>query len=141
MGKLLNLFKAAAIPVQRQPAWQIVGAPVDIDIVGESFHTDNLKALKRKHGDGELQIVLRPEPSNPYDSNAVVVLVDGLAVGHLARDMAREWQPMLIAAEAEGFVCIGTAQLLGGTREKPNVGVFGSAPWPGKGAPPDRWHS
>lgn len=140
MGKLLNLLKAAAVPAQRQPSRQIVGTLIDIDIVGESFHTDNLQVLKRKYGGREFQIVLRPEPANPYDSNAVVVLVDGLVVGHLARDMAREWQPMLIAAEAEGFLCVGRAELLGGTKDKPNIGVFGSAPWPGKGAPPDRWH-
>lgn len=140
MGKLIDLFKAA-IPAQRPPLRPLVGQMVDIDIVGESFHVDNLKRLRRKYGSGEMQIILRPEPSNRYDKNAVAVLVDEMVVGHLSKPMAKAWQPMLMAAEAEGFLCAGTAELLGGTRDKPNIGVFGAAPWPGQGAPPDRWHS
>lgn len=140
MGKLLNLFKAASVPAQRQPARLVAGPLIDIDIVGESFHSDTLARLKRKYGDGELQIVLRPEPTNPYDKHAVAVYVDDMVVGHLAKKMAKDWQPMILAAEADGFLCAGPAQLLGGTPDKPNIGVFGAAPWPGHDAPPDRWH-
>jgi hypothetical protein len=54
--------------------------------------------------------------------------------------MAASWQPRVLAAAAEGFVVAGTAAIFGGTQDKPNLGVFGAAPWPGPGpAPADRW--
>jgi hypothetical protein len=46
---------------------------------------------------------------------------------------------MVLAAEAEGFTVAGTATLLGGTPDKPNLGVFGNAPWVGPDRPADRW--
>lgn len=46
---------------------------------------------------------------------------------------------MILAAEAEGFYVAGPAEICGGTKDKPSIGVFGSVPWPGRGAAPDRW--
>ncbi|MDQ1700608.1 MAG: hypothetical protein QOG34_2471 [Frankiaceae bacterium] len=113
---------------------------VDIDIVGESFHEDYIRQIRSRYADREFEIVLVPEPNNPYDPNAVAIHVDGGIVGHLARDMAASWQPRVLAAAAEGFVVAGTAAIFGGTQDKPNLGVFGAAPWPGPGpAPADRW--
>jgi hypothetical protein len=139
MGKLLSFIKSAA-PAQRQPARKIQGQMVDVEIVGESFHQDYIRRIARRVGGGEFEIILRPEPSNPYDKNAIAVLVDGAVVGHLSKTMAKAWQPMLLAAEGEGFACAGTASIYGGTKDKPSLGVFGAAPWPGHGTPPDRWH-
>jgi hypothetical protein len=109
---------------------------VDIEIVGESFHADYIRALRRRYRDGDFEIVLVPEPENQYDHNAVAIYVDGAPVGHLSRQMATEWQPMVAAATAEGFVICGTATIWGGTPDKPNLGVFGVATWAGPGPAP-----
>ena len=108
----------------------------DIEIVGESFHQDEIRKIAKRVGKAEFSITLRPEPNNPYDENAVAVDVDGVSVGHLAKGMAKDWQSMILSAEAEGFSVVGAATVCGGTDDKPNLGVFGSAPWPGRGAPP-----
>jgi hypothetical protein len=136
MGKLLDLFK---VPAQRNGFRRAQGVLVDISIVGESFHEATIRQVHRRYADGEFEIVLRPDPGNPYDRNAVAVHVDGKLVGHLARDMAAEWQPMVLAAESEGFTVAGRAAIYGGTPDKPNLGVFGSAVWVGAGRPADRW--
>lgn len=113
---------------------------VDIEIVGESFHEDYIRALRRRYRDRDFEIVLVPEPDNPYDRNAVAVHVDGAPVGHLSRKMAPAWQPMVAAANAEGFIVAGTASIWGGSPDKPNLGVFGTATWAGPSpAPPGRF--
>jgi hypothetical protein len=93
---------------------------VDIEIVGESFHADYIRALRRRYRDRDFEIVLVPEPENPYDPNAVAIYVDGGPVGHLSRQMARAWQNTVMAANAEGFTVAGTASIWGGTPDKPN---------------------
>jgi len=109
---------------------------IDIEIVGESFHADYIRALRRKHRASDFEIVLVPEPDNPYDRSSVAIYVDGAPVGHLSREMAPVWQPMVAAANAEGFVVAGTASIWGGSPDKPNLGVFGTAPWAGRGPAP-----
>ncbi len=134
MGVLRSLFSGATRE-QRPRCAQ--GLMVDVEIVGESGYQDHLRQLSRRRGD--LEMVLRPDPTNPYDSNAVVVLIEGQIVGYLPRTTAPAWQAMILAAEAEGFIVAGPAEILGGTKDKPSFGVFGSAPWAGPGVPPDRW--
>lgn len=139
MGKLLNLFRS--VPAQREPALgRVTGPMIDIEIVGESFHEDYIRALRRRYGQGDFEIVLVPEPENPHDHKAVAIYVDGGPVGHLSREMAPAWQPMVSAANAEGFIVAGVASIWGGSPDKPNLGVFGAAPWAGRSpAPRDRF--
>ncbi len=141
MGKLLKLLRGEAAPAGGPR--RVQGHMVELTIVGESGYQDYIRHVAQQARGGGFEIVLRPDPQNPFDSSAVVVLVDGRTdgrpVGYLPREMARVWQPALFSAEAEGFFVVGTAQVLGGTRDKPNVGVFGSAPWPGQSPPAGRW--
>ena len=49
---------------------------------------------------------LVPEPKNPHDKNAVRVDVDGLPIGYIPRDKAREakrknWEAIVAAVNAE----------------------------------------
>jgi hypothetical protein len=44
-----------------------------------------------------VQAVLLPEPDNPYDPNAITVLIDGAKVGYLCRDDAHAYRPGLLA--------------------------------------------
>jgi hypothetical protein len=117
----------------------VQGPQVDLHIVGEASYAKQVRAAHRRYGDRDFEIVLRADPHNPYDSNAVAVLVDSEIVGYLARATAVDWQPAILAAESEGFVVKGTACILGGTSDKPNLGVFGSAAWPGPDKPKGRW--
>ena len=66
------------------------GSGYNYDVVGESFQRDNLMALIKVHkafDTGEIlaTAVLEPEPTNPFDSTAVKVVVDGLQVGYIAK--------------------------------------------------------
>lgn len=116
------------------------GPLVDIVIVGEASYQPRIATIRTATNEGEFAIELVPEPQNPYDKHAVAVIAGGGVVGYLPRDMAAHWQPVLLAAASEGFTVLGKAQVFGGTPDKPNLGVFGSAVWPGGAAPPDRWH-
>ncbi len=66
-----------------------------LSVVGESYDNDDgtsrQKIIRRcKAGD---QIVLRREPDNPYDPNAIAVTTAaGEQIGYLSRDNA-EWVP------------------------------------------------
>ena len=60
------------------------------DVVGESFQRDHLVALIRAHeafSTGEIlaTAVLEPESTNPFDSTAVKVVVEGVQVGYIAK--------------------------------------------------------
>jgi hypothetical protein len=60
------------------------------DVVGESFQRDHLTALIRAHKafeSGEIYstAVLELEPTNPFDENAVKVVVEGTQVGYIPK--------------------------------------------------------
>lgn len=136
MGKLLNLLRGAVPAPRTEPTWRPApGKEVPITIVGEAPRQQYIRQLAQRYS-GKFQIALRAEPGNPYDSNAVAVLVDGGLVGYLPRDLAPKWQPRVLAAESEGYLVTGSAAIYGGTPDKPSLGVFGSAVWPGGGRAP-----
>jgi hypothetical protein len=68
--------------------------PTDIDynydVVGESFQRDHLVSLVKSHdafNTGEIltTAILEPEPTNPFDSTAVKVVIEGVQVGYIAK--------------------------------------------------------
>jgi hypothetical protein len=66
------------------------GVDYNYDVVGESFQRDHLTALIRAHHafeSGEIYstAVLELEPTNPFDPNAVKVVVDGTQVGYIPK--------------------------------------------------------
>lgn len=71
----------------------------DLEVVGESAHQVSLWHLAHaKSGDKvrcDIIAVLVPEPTNPYDPNAVAVHIEGQAVGHLPRAIAAQYLPGL----------------------------------------------
>jgi hypothetical protein len=65
-------------------------ADYNYDVVGESFQRDHLTALIRAHSafeTGEIYstAVLELEPTNPFDPNAVKVVVEGTQVGYIPK--------------------------------------------------------
>ena len=75
-----------------------------VDVVGESHHRASFEALlgslaytdDERFGDALLQL----QDDNPHDAQAVAVYVDGRQVGHLSRQMARDFRKAL---QRDGF--------------------------------------
>ena len=79
---------ADEISVDERPALDSGG--YEYEVVGESFQRENLLKLIRAHkafDTGEIltTAVLELEPTNPFDSTAVKVVVEGVQVGYIAK--------------------------------------------------------
>ena len=66
------------------------GVDYNYDVVGESYQRDHLTSLISAHkafDSGEIlsTAVLELEPTNPFDSNAVKVVVEGTQVGYIPK--------------------------------------------------------
>jgi hypothetical protein len=119
-----------------------------LDVVGESFHQDGLMQVAKRDKDSKKDFGLKdddftdwysgfliPEPWNPYDTNAVMVVMitstgedsGTIQVGHLAKDQAKKVQKKLIKNLNEGKLVPVLMKLTGGTKEKPTIGVLARA--------------
>lgn len=87
-------------------------------VVGESHYRDVIAAIAGGTRREAIKLVtsaaLVPEPENPYDRNAVGVQVAGRKVGHLSRDDAAAFAPVLARLAAAGLVGHGRADIYGG---------------------------
>jgi len=87
-----------------------------LGIVGESHYQDAIRRCRQ--GD---RVILKREPENPHDENAVAVLREnGEQIGYLSRDHA-EWVADVMDKGKE--VKAKIALLTGGKRDKPTRGV------------------
>lgn len=70
----------------------------EIEVVGWSHHEEELEemfeALSTRPG-VQVSGWLVPETSNPYDATAVAVMFGNVEIGHLSRDVAAHWHPVL----------------------------------------------
>jgi hypothetical protein len=104
---------AAPILGESQPAVTVLVLPGshDLEVVGESHYQDALWRVARgrtvERVRVEVQAVLLAERDNPYDPNAIAVLIDGAKVGYLCRDDAEAYR--LLALEARYRASIGLA--------------------------------
>lgn len=91
-----------------------------VEVGGESFYAAALRGLAE--GPRERWASLVPDPDNPYDPNAVKVVIDGIHVGHLDRGTAVVFRPVADRIRQLGCdaCCVAT---IGGGR-----GVFGRHP-------------
>ena len=103
-----------------------------LEVVGESHYQDALwRLVGGNNGERvryDVQAVLEPEPTNPYDANAVRVFVDAHLVGYLSREDAVVYLPGLRAL-IERFGCaIGLGGVIVGGGLRPDgpgmLGVF-----------------
>ncbi len=97
-------------------------------IVGEASYQPALRRIsggRRERGeDVKFEVLVRREPDNPYDSNAVCVTVNGVGtVGYFRRDEAARVQTALSTLEAVGHVLVCPAFLIGGEDRK-YIGVL-----------------
>ena len=73
------------------------------------------------------QFTVVPEPTNPYDSNAVAIYIEGQKVGYLSRGDALDYQPAMDALRHAGYkagVCRGSIAGRGPGSDTKNLGVF-----------------
>ncbi|HEY3694097.1 HIRAN domain-containing protein [Phenylobacterium sp.] len=99
----------------------------ETDIVGESNYQTDLEAIcggrsKESH-EFECEAMLRREPDNPYDPNAVCVWVQDRRVGYLARPLAAAFSQMAAARGVTAVVC--DALIVGGWRDAKGESHFG----------------
>lgn len=88
-------------------------------IVGEASYQPALRRIsdgRRERGEQvEFEVLVRPEPDNPHDTNAVCVIVNGVGtVGYFRRDEAARAQPALVALEEARQILACPALLIGG---------------------------
>ncbi|MGE0705496.1 MAG: DUF4236 domain-containing protein [Vicinamibacterales bacterium] len=96
-------------------------------VVGESHYQEALRALRQEllevaDGSDEFRFtaVLKPEPENQHDPNAIVVLgPQQQPLGYVAARIAKEFHRRLSAVGMQSC----TAELRGGTGEKRSIGV------------------
>lgn len=91
------------------------------EVAGEWYRSGELRRLFQRHStlsesgnEIRLDAVLVPDPSNPFDSNAVAVYVDGLHVGYMERGDARLYHRE-IAAVPGGQITVPSRQWLRAT--------------------------
>lgn len=86
---------------------QLYGGSHTLEVVGESYYSDNLMQLvdtltEPAHiRDGRVRLpcnaIMVAETDNPYDANAISLWVSGYKVGHLSREDAAAYRPGLHA--------------------------------------------
>lgn len=101
-----------------------------LEVVGESYYQHDLWRLAGGFSLERMRCavvaVLAPEPDNPYDTNAVKVLIDSHLVGHLSRDDAVAYLPGLRRLMAFHGTPIGLAgQIVGGGQRQDGPGMLG----------------
>jgi hypothetical protein len=105
------------------------GVGFEMAIVGESYYGLEIKKIAgTRLAQGEeviFNVTLRREPDNQYDPNAVAVVgTYGKKIGHLSREYAIEYKPVLELLESRGLVANCSAKMFGGKGHKQNVGVW-----------------
>lgn len=108
----------------------LLGGRHDLEVVGESQYQDNLWRMIGGRRDDrvrvEVQAVLLAEPDNPYDPNAITVLIDGAKVGYLCREDAKAYRPGLLALGARHRALIALAGVVvGGGMRQDGPGLLG----------------
>lgn len=116
--------------VNANPRNPVVDRHIEFDrycteVTGESFYQRNFKKVSggRTYDGFELEVtaVLLCDDGNVHDRNAVMVLVNGLQVGHLPRSFAQKYR------EVYGSECISCNGFIAGgwDRGYDDIGHFG----------------
>lgn len=131
----MQLLRAIAAAFHRTPTYELATrSGFRVEVVGESYYHDAFMAIlggyNRDGHDFETRAVLKPEPQNPHDRNAVAVHIAGRKVGHLSRESAAEFRRLL--PNVQKAAC--GAKITGGWRtnqhDSGNFGVRLNMVWP-----------
>jgi hypothetical protein len=102
---------------------------IRVDVVGESHYQPTIRAACNWKPDTDTlfhcMAELVPEPTNPYDRNAIKVTIDGGCVGYLSRQDARTLGPAVRSAVKRQGSGICRAVIVGhANSDTDNLGVF-----------------
>lgn len=100
------------------------GPPLNI-VVGESRHQKELREAAQCDGQclRLVNVTLQPEPDNPVDSDAIKVLLRGVKIGYLRRELAAGIADGC-AAHRLGVPTLVVAGIMrGGWKEQRSIGV------------------
>jgi len=130
MSLFRNYFKKAVEPTSDnfQPdASEGSEEEYTLDVVGESFQRDHLVQLIKNHKsteNGELYTTatLKLEPENPFDSTAVMVVIEDLQVGYIPKSQSAMMTDFI---KAKGKTTLQVPARVGWDTESPQplVGV------------------
>lgn len=101
-----------------------------VHVVGESHYQDALRSICGSHQWEDVSYdclaALVPEPSNPYDRNAVMVQINAFCVGHLSHSDAVRYRRLIdeAAAKQKYVACRARIAGHGPGGETSNLGVF-----------------
>jgi hypothetical protein len=119
-------FEAPRPVPLRRIQWREGSFPMEA--VGESNYQSALQAICGPHTrdghDAEFEAIIEREPSNAYDSNAVMVLIKGKKVGYLPREQAERVAGQMASKDIMAARC--RARIRGGWRtNQHDEGDFG----------------
>lgn len=100
------------------------------DVVGESRYQEALTSIcggkSEENACHQCLATLIPEPENPYDANAIAVIIEQKVVGYLSRPNATRYRQDLAAAGHGDAVATCNARIIGGwDRGDGDEGSFG----------------
>jgi hypothetical protein len=91
-----------------------------LEVVGESRYRAEIERAVGQRPEGHRTIVdaaLVAEPGNPYDANAIAVMIAGRRVGYLSRNDAARYQPVMAWCVSEGFTPVVRGDVRGGWQQ------------------------
>ena len=79
---------------------QLIGTPMrlrttNLKVTG-TYYYNGVRLYKGGLLRPNQKVMLKPEPENPHDRNAVSVRYNGEKIGHLTREMAAKYQPLIM---------------------------------------------
>lgn len=102
----------------------------ELEVVGESYYQNNLQKIcgpRKEEGENQiLDATLFMEDNNPHDRQAVKVVILGLTVGYLRREVAPEYRRALRTAGHPNAIGTCKARIRGGwERRDGSTGYYG----------------
>ena len=124
-----HAVKVADLPPDADSIDLGTGRGYSLGIVGESRRQAELRRIAGSSlvigNEVVFRVELVLEPHNPFDPNAVkVCTMDGTQLGYLSKEDAADYQFALKAVSAGGKRPVVRAKLIGGTEDKPSIGVI-----------------
>jgi hypothetical protein len=105
-------------------ALKLLASGGSLSVVGESQYRDAIEAVTGGPKVEGIRAItwatLIAEHDNPYDANAVGVFIDGRKVGHLAREDASEFWPLVERIQVARRVAYCRADIYGGWNTSPS---------------------
>ncbi|MEJ7754561.1 MAG: HIRAN domain-containing protein [Candidatus Limnocylindrales bacterium] len=105
-------------------ALKLMASGGSLSVVGESHYRDAIELITGGPTVEGIKAItwgiLVAEHDNPYDPHAVGVIIDGRKVGHLAREDAAAFWPLVGRIQAAGRVAYCRADIYGGWNTSPS---------------------